>query len=60
MKKHRYIRTVIADALFVIGLAAIVVGIAAAGHWSLAIGVAGAEITGTGVLLKLGDGGEGD
>ena len=60
MKKRRYIQTVVADVLFVIGLAAIVVGIAAAGHWPLAIGVAGAELTGTGILLKLGDGGEDD
>ena len=58
MRKHRFIRTVIADALFVVGLAAIVVAIAAAGHWAVAIGVAGVEATGTGALLMLGEGGD--
>lgn len=53
MKKRRFIRTVVADVLFVVGLAAIVVGIAMAGHLPAAICTAGAEGTGIGVLLQL-------
>lgn len=54
MKKRRFFRTVVADALFVVGLAAIVVGIALMGHLPLAVCVAGAECVGTGALLALG------
>ena len=53
MKRRRFIRTLLADALFLVGLAAIVVGIALMGHLPLAVCVAGAECTGTGALLAL-------
>ena len=54
MKKRRFFRTVVADALFVVGLASIVVGIALMGHLPLAVCVAGAECVGVGALLALG------
>ena len=60
MKKRRFIRTVVADTLFVVGMAAIVVGIALMGHLPLAVCVAGAECTGTGALLAIGQGKEVD
>ena len=59
MKKRRVIRTLVADVLFCVGLAAIVVGIALMGHLPLAVCVAGAECTGTGALLSLSIGKEG-
>lgn len=49
--KRKFIRSVLADVCFVVGLAAVVVGIAAAGNWPLAICVAGAELVVTGVLI---------
>ena len=54
MKRRRFIRTLLADALFLVGLAAIVVGIALMGHLPLAVCVAGAECVGVGALLALG------
>ena len=51
--KKRFFRTVVADTLFCVGLAAIVVGIAMAGHLPAAICTAGAEGTGLGVLLQM-------
>lgn len=52
--KKRFFRTVVADTLFCVGLAAIVVGIALMGHLPLAVCVAGAECVGVGALLALG------
>ena len=59
MKRRKFFLTVIADGLFVLGLAAIAVGIAMAGHLPAAVCVAGAESTLTGVLLQL-SGGRGE
>lgn len=59
-RKHRFIRTVIADTLFVVGLTAIVVGIAAAGYWPLAVSVAGVELIGTGLLMARSGGEDGE
>lgn len=50
MKRKRFILTLLADVLFVIGLAAIVVGIAMAGNVPLAVSVAGVELAVTAVL----------
>lgn len=57
MKRRRFFLTVIADGLFVLGLAAIAVGVAMMGHVPAAVCVAGAETTLVGVLLKLSGGG---
>lgn len=53
MKRRRFFLTVIADGLFVIGLAAIAVGIAMAGHPPAAVCVGGAEAVLVAVLLRL-------
>ena len=48
MKRKRFFLSLLADVIFLLGLAAIVVGIALAGHGR----VAGAEMTVAGVLLR--------
>jgi hypothetical protein len=60
MKRKKFFISLVADALFVAGLVAIVVGIALAGHLPAAVGVAGGESVGLGLLLSTGnrDGGE--
>ena len=50
-RKKKFFRSVIADACFVLGLVAVVVGVAAAGYGPLAITIAGAELAAVGVLL---------
>lgn len=50
-RKKKFLRSVIADACFLIGLVAVVVGIAASGHGPLAIIVGGVELACVGVLL---------
>ena len=52
MKRKRFFLSLLADVIFLLGLAAIVVGIALAGHGPLAVCVAGAEMTVAGVLLR--------
>lgn len=51
-RRRKFYRSVIAEGLFVLGLVAVVVGIAAAGHGPLAITVAGAELIAVGILLS--------
>ena len=51
MKRKRFFLSLLADVIFLLGLAA-VVGIALAGHGPLAVCVAGAEMTVAGVLLR--------
>lgn len=60
MKRKKFFISLVADALFVAGLVAIVVGIALAGHLPAAVCVAGGESVGLGLLLSTGnrDGGE--
>ena len=48
----RFFLSLLADVIFLLGLAAIVVGIALAGHGPLAVCVAGAEMTVAGILLR--------
>lgn len=50
-RKRKFFRSVIADVCFVLGLVAVVVGVAAAGYGPLAITIAGAELAVVGVLL---------
>lgn len=50
-RKKKFFRSVIADVCFVLGLVAVVVGVAAAGYGPLAITIAGAELAVVGVLL---------
>lgn len=61
MRRKRFILSLLADAIFLLGLAAIVVGIAMAGHVPLAVGVAGAEMIVLSLVIspgqKEGDGG---
>ncbi len=52
--KQRFQRSTLADLLVLAGMAAIVVGIALAGHGPLAVAVAGVELIALGVLLQLG------
>lgn len=61
MKRKKFFISLVADALFVAGLVAIVVGIALAGHLPAAVCVAGGESVGLGLLLSAGsrDGGDG-
>lgn len=54
-RKKRFFRSVIADVCFLVGLVAVVVGIAAAGYGPLAITVAGVELACVGVMLGVGD-----
>lgn len=54
-RKKRFFRSVIADVCFLIGLVAVVVGIAAAGYGPLAITVSGVELACVGVMLGVGD-----
>lgn len=60
MKRKKFFISLVADAFFVAGLVAIVVGIALAGHLPAAVCVAGGESVGLGLLLSTGnrDGGE--
>lgn len=50
-RKRKFFLSVIADVCFVLGLVAVVVGVAAAGYGPLAITIAGAELAVVGVLL---------
>ena len=61
MNRKKFFISLVADALFVAGLVAIVVGIALAGHLPAAVCVAGGEAVGLGLLLSAGsrDGGDG-
>ena len=52
MKRKRFFLSLLADVIFLLGLSAIVVGIALAGHGPLSVCVAGAEMTVAGVLLR--------
>lgn len=61
MKKRFFVFSLLADLLFLVGLVAIVTGIALSGNLPAAVTVAGAEMIAVGVLFKLGqDGQEGD
>lgn len=53
MKRRRILLTVVADVLFVIGLAAIAVAIAMAGYRPAAVCMGGAEAVLVAVLLRL-------
>lgn len=61
MRRKRFILSLLADGLFLLGLVSIVVGIALAGHVPLAVGVAGAEMIVLSFVIspgqKEGDGG---
>lgn len=57
-RKRKFFRSVIADLCFVLGLVAVVVGIAAAGYGPLAVTVAGVELAVVGILLSPGPGEE--
>ena len=61
MKKRFFVFSLLADLLFLVGLVAIVAGIALSGNLPAAVAVAGVEMIAVGVLFKLGqDGQEGD
>lgn len=50
-RRKRFFRSLIADVCFVVGLVAVVVGVAAAGYGPLAITVAGVELACVGLLM---------
>lgn len=56
MKRRRFFLTVIADGLFVLGLAAIAVGVAMMGHVPAAVCIAGAETALVAALLRISGG----
>ena len=61
MKKRFFVFSLLADLLFLVGLVAIVAGIALSGNLPAAVAVAGVEMIAVRVLFKLGqDGQEGD
>lgn len=56
--KRKFIRSLIADGCFLLGLVSVVVGIAVAGYGPLAIAVAGLELAVVGVMMGAANGEE--